>query len=209
MGLKFHKRIKIAPGINLNISKKGISTSVKIGKTTLNSRGKITTNFGHGISYTTNLKTKKIHNHINENKSFEKIKPNKHTADNIVLTLEKISNTSDKITKSLDNKIIHNKNHRNIDLNSNKYLDNKFYKLKNSKYSWANLSDKQVKYYNIFIKLLFLFSAIISAIASFISLLFIPLLIVTGIIAFKFDAHKLRETQRNLITNYISLKDDL
>lgn len=59
MGVRFNKRIKIAKGVNLNISKRGMSTSVKVGKTTINSRGRITTNFGNGLSHQVNLGSKK------------------------------------------------------------------------------------------------------------------------------------------------------
>lgn len=59
MGFKFRKRIKICKGVNLNISNKGISTSVKVGRTTINSRGRVTHNLGHGLSYTHNLNSPK------------------------------------------------------------------------------------------------------------------------------------------------------
>lgn len=60
MGFRFNKRIKIAKGVHLNLSKKGISTSVKVGGVTFNSRGRISASIPKtGISYSTNLGTKK------------------------------------------------------------------------------------------------------------------------------------------------------
>ena len=63
MGVRFHRKIKLGKGMNLNISKSGISTSTKIGKTTFNSRGKITYNTPvKGLSLQTNLNSKKNDN---------------------------------------------------------------------------------------------------------------------------------------------------
>lgn len=59
MRFKVRKKIKICKGVNLNISNKGISTSVKLGRTTINSRGRVTHNLGHGISYTHHLNSSK------------------------------------------------------------------------------------------------------------------------------------------------------
>ena len=59
MGFRFNKRIKIAKGVSLNLSKRGISTSVKVGKSTINSSGRVTTNLGNGLSYQTSLTPKK------------------------------------------------------------------------------------------------------------------------------------------------------
>lgn len=56
MGFRVNKRIRVAKGVSLNISKKGVSTSVKVGKTTINSRGKVTTNIAPGISHQTDLR---------------------------------------------------------------------------------------------------------------------------------------------------------
>lgn len=56
MALKFSKRKKICKGVSVNISKRGVSTSVKVGKTTFNSRGKTTTSICKGLSYTTGTK---------------------------------------------------------------------------------------------------------------------------------------------------------
>ncbi|WMY07273.1 DUF4236 domain-containing protein [Paraburkholderia phenoliruptrix] len=57
MGWGFRKSIKIAPGIRINLSKSGISTSIGGKGFTYNTRGRITTSIpGTGIRYTTNLK---------------------------------------------------------------------------------------------------------------------------------------------------------
>ena len=58
MGFSYRKRIKIGNGTFLNISKSGVSVSKKVGKTTINSRGKITVNLGKGITYRTSLRKK-------------------------------------------------------------------------------------------------------------------------------------------------------
>ena len=56
MGISFRKRVKVGPGTWLNLSKKGISISQKVGKLTFNTRGGITIGLGKGISYRTSLK---------------------------------------------------------------------------------------------------------------------------------------------------------
>ncbi|WP_406868121.1 DUF4236 domain-containing protein [Paraburkholderia fungorum] len=57
MGWGFRKSIKIAPGIRINLSKSGISTSIGGKGFTYNTRGRITTSIpGTGIRYTTSLK---------------------------------------------------------------------------------------------------------------------------------------------------------
>ena len=56
MGFRFRRRIKIAPGIRLNLSKSGISTSIGDNGLTWNSRGTVTTGLpGTGLSYRHNL----------------------------------------------------------------------------------------------------------------------------------------------------------
>jgi len=56
MGFRFQRRIKIAPGVRLNLSKSGISTSVGGRGLTLNSRGTATVGIpGTGLSYRANL----------------------------------------------------------------------------------------------------------------------------------------------------------
>lgn len=60
MRFRFNKRIKIAKGVHLNLSKKGISTSVKVGGVTFNSRGRVSASIPKtGISYSANLKSNK------------------------------------------------------------------------------------------------------------------------------------------------------
>ncbi|HIF9161595.1 DUF4236 domain-containing protein [Photobacterium damselae] len=70
MGFKFRKRIKIAPGLHVNISKSGVSTSigkpgatVNIGKKGVNATVGIP---GSGLSYSQNLSKS---NSFNENNS--------------------------------------------------------------------------------------------------------------------------------------------
>lgn len=60
MGWSFRKRIKIAPGIRINLSKSGISTSIGGRGFTYNTRGRITTSIpGTGIRYTHNLNARR------------------------------------------------------------------------------------------------------------------------------------------------------
>lgn len=58
MGFKFRKRVKIAPGVNLNIGKKGVSTSIGGNGATVNlsKRGVKTTVgiYGTGMSWSKN-----------------------------------------------------------------------------------------------------------------------------------------------------------
>ncbi len=59
MGLRYRKRIKLGKHITLNVSKSGISTSVKIGRATKNLKRKITSiDLPGGFSYTKNKKKK-------------------------------------------------------------------------------------------------------------------------------------------------------
>ena len=51
MGISYRKRIKVGDGVFLNISKRGVSISKKVGNTTINSKGAITINLGNGIIY--------------------------------------------------------------------------------------------------------------------------------------------------------------
>jgi TM2 domain-containing membrane protein YozV len=46
---------KIAPGVRLNVSKSGFSTSTKLGPVTLNSRGRATVRVAKGLSYQSSL----------------------------------------------------------------------------------------------------------------------------------------------------------
>lgn len=63
MGLRFHKKIKIAPGVDLNLSKSGMGMSVgpKGAKVSVNSKGDIYGNIsipGTGVSYREKLNKK-------------------------------------------------------------------------------------------------------------------------------------------------------
>lgn len=58
MGISYRKRIKIGKRTFVNISKSGISISLKIGEVTINSRGRATVNLGNGVTYRTSLKKK-------------------------------------------------------------------------------------------------------------------------------------------------------
>lgn len=57
MGFRFRRRLKLFPGVSLNISKTGVSTSVGVPGATVNLRGDRTRTTvglpGSGISYTT------------------------------------------------------------------------------------------------------------------------------------------------------------
>lgn len=63
MGFRFRKSFKVAPGVKLNIGKKGISTTIgpKGAKVTVGPTGtRVTASIpGTGISYTTKLDKKK------------------------------------------------------------------------------------------------------------------------------------------------------
>ena len=51
MGLRYNKSVKICKGLKLNFSKSGISTSIKVGNVTHNSKRGTTVNLGNGLSY--------------------------------------------------------------------------------------------------------------------------------------------------------------
>lgn len=60
MGWRYRKRINLGKHLTLNISKSGVSPSIKIGRITRNLKRKITTiRFGHGLSYTFDKNKKK------------------------------------------------------------------------------------------------------------------------------------------------------
>ena len=64
MGLKFHKKIKVLPGLDINLSKKGMGVSIgpKGSKLTINSKGDIYTNIsipGTGVSFREKVNKKK------------------------------------------------------------------------------------------------------------------------------------------------------
>ena len=59
MGFRFRKRIKLGKHIILNVSKSGVSPSVKLERITRNLKTKTTTvRLGNGLSYVFNKKKK-------------------------------------------------------------------------------------------------------------------------------------------------------
>ena len=59
MSFRFHKKIKINKYITLNVSKLGVSPSVKLGNITHNLKSKTTTvRLGNGLSYVFSKKKK-------------------------------------------------------------------------------------------------------------------------------------------------------
>ena len=57
MGFRFRKRINLGKHITLNISKSGVSPSVKLGRINRNLKSKTTTvHLGNGLSYVFNKK---------------------------------------------------------------------------------------------------------------------------------------------------------
>lgn len=50
MGLRIQRRIKINKNTHVNVSNSGVSTSVKIGRLTLNSRGRSSIRLFKGLS---------------------------------------------------------------------------------------------------------------------------------------------------------------
>ena len=51
MGFSYRKRIRTGKRSWLNVSKRGVSGSVRIGPVTLNSRGRSSLRLGRGLSY--------------------------------------------------------------------------------------------------------------------------------------------------------------
>lgn len=65
MGWGFRKSIKIAPGVRLNVSKSGVSTSIGGKGFTYNTRGRVTASIpGTGIRYTQNVNAKRTANPV-------------------------------------------------------------------------------------------------------------------------------------------------
>lgn len=59
MGWSFRKSVKVGP-FRINFGKKGVSSvSLKLGKTTINSKGTISHSFGNGLRYTHKFKNNK------------------------------------------------------------------------------------------------------------------------------------------------------
>lgn len=59
MGFRVNRRISLGKNVRVNIGKRGVSTSVKMGPVTVNSRGRKTIHVAKGVSYTINPKTKR------------------------------------------------------------------------------------------------------------------------------------------------------
>ena len=55
MGWRVRKSYKILPGSRLNVGKRGMSISTKMGPVTLNSRGRATARVAKGVSYQVNV----------------------------------------------------------------------------------------------------------------------------------------------------------
>lgn len=51
MGLRIQRRVKIGKKTHLNVSNSGVSGSVKIGRLTLNSRGRNSIRIAKGLSF--------------------------------------------------------------------------------------------------------------------------------------------------------------
>lgn len=56
MGFQFHKKFKLGKHAWINVGKKGLSGSFKIGPFTFNTKGRTTVNFGNGVKYVKNKK---------------------------------------------------------------------------------------------------------------------------------------------------------
>lgn len=59
MGFRVNRRISLGKNVRVSIGKRGVSTSVKMGPVTVNSRGRKTVHVAKGVSYTINPKTKR------------------------------------------------------------------------------------------------------------------------------------------------------
>lgn len=59
MGFRVNRRISLGKNVRVNIGKKGVSTSVKIGPVTVNSSGRKTIHVAKGVSYTIDPKAKR------------------------------------------------------------------------------------------------------------------------------------------------------
>lgn len=55
MGFSFTKRHRVGKNTHVNASKSGVSLSRKAGPVTINSRGRVTVNFGHGMKWRSKL----------------------------------------------------------------------------------------------------------------------------------------------------------
>lgn len=59
MGLSFRKTINLGKHVKVNLSKTGVSASVKVGNVTYNTKRGISANLGNGVIYRSNKKYKK------------------------------------------------------------------------------------------------------------------------------------------------------
>lgn len=59
MGLSFRKTINLGKHVKVNLSKTGVSASVKVGNVTYNTKRGISANLGKGVTYRSNKKYKK------------------------------------------------------------------------------------------------------------------------------------------------------
>lgn len=84
MGWGFRKSFKIAPGVRINVSRRGVSTSVGVKGFTVNSRGRVTTSIpGTGISHITSLGSgKKSSNRTYSNTEGPDMAQGKRAAEN-------------------------------------------------------------------------------------------------------------------------------
>ena len=84
MGLRFRKRIKIAKGINLNISSKsiGISAGVKGARVSINSKGRKTTTLGIPGTGISHVSTSSIKSNKKTNKAYSAAPPKKKSSGN-------------------------------------------------------------------------------------------------------------------------------
>lgn len=108
MGFKYNRRIKICKGLTLNVGKKGISTSVKVGKVTYNSKGRLSVKTGiKGLSYSTNLKSDKNKQVVAESKKTfeEKCNDFNNKVENFNT---KVNATNEKMAKVGQNKVNEN-----------------------------------------------------------------------------------------------------
>ena len=146
MGFRMRKSIKICKGVKLNVSKSGISTSVKVGNVTYNTKRGTTVNLGNGLSY----------------HSSNKKHPNSRT----------VNQNIDRAT------------YKNIKTHT---IENK----------WDKMTHKQIKNYNILMKILLGILSILSLILTLAIPPAIIISVVSGIIAYKFDAKKMKSKYKN------------
>ena len=69
MGLRVRKSIKLGKHIKLNVGKNGVSTSIKVGNVTHNSKRGTTVNLGHGVSYHVSNSNKNKNNNANKSRN--------------------------------------------------------------------------------------------------------------------------------------------